>query len=478
MRYKSITILISGFMLLVVSCSSETSIENPFEAYLSVPHPSYQYELESVIEGDSHKTYVISLISQEWSPGEHVREPVWKHWLTVVVPDEVSHETALLMIGSGTKDDELPENPHPIILEAALATNSITAHIHNVPSQPITFIGDEYGPRSEDEIIAYGWRQFLEGGADNDDAIWLGRLPMTASAMRAMDTVTDFADAELGLAINNYVLTGASKRGWTTWTTAIFDDRVIAIAPAVIDLLNVDPSFKHHWRVYGEWSPAIRDYEEETVMSWQESSEYDRLIEILDPFSYLGSLRMPKYLINAASDEFFLPDSWQFYWDDLPGEKYLRYIPNTGHNLSGTGMETGLISFYNHILNGRDLPDFDWTVNPQQIEVSYSQENPPDRLRLWNAHNPESRDFRLYVIDRIWMARDLTVEEDGDVSVDLQQPESGYTAWFVEAIYDAESEYPFTETTGVVVTPDTYPYEPFEADPPLGTIEYTPESDE
>lgn len=37
--------------------------------------------------------------------------------------------------------------------------------------------------------------------------------------------------------LKNFVVGGASKRGWTTWTTAAVDDRVVAIVPVVIDLL-------------------------------------------------------------------------------------------------------------------------------------------------------------------------------------------------------------------------------------------------
>ena len=59
-----------------------------------------------------------------------------------------------------------------------------------------------------------------------------------------------------------FVVSGASKRGWTTWTTAAVDKRVVAIIPIVIDLLNVEPSFEHHWQAYGFWAPAIKDYVE------------------------------------------------------------------------------------------------------------------------------------------------------------------------------------------------------------------------
>lgn len=36
------------------------------------------------------------------------------------------------------------------------------------------------------------------------------------------------------------MVAGASKRGWTTWTTAAVDKRVFAAIPIVMDLLNLN----------------------------------------------------------------------------------------------------------------------------------------------------------------------------------------------------------------------------------------------
>ena len=41
--------------------------------------------------------------------------------------------------------------------------------------------------------------------------------------------------------------------------------------------------------------------------------------------AYLDRLTMPKLLINSGGDEFFLPDDNHYFWNDLPGEKFLRY---------------------------------------------------------------------------------------------------------------------------------------------------------
>ena len=47
---------------------------------------------------------------------------------------------------------------------------------------------------------------------------------MTKAAVRAMDTVREFA-ASKGTRIDNFLVLGGSKRGWTTWLTAAVDPR-------------------------------------------------------------------------------------------------------------------------------------------------------------------------------------------------------------------------------------------------------------
>ena len=138
------------------------------------------------------------------------------------------------------------------------------------------------------------------------------------------------------VSVEKFFVAGASKRGWTTWTTAAVDNRVIAIAPIVIDLLNIVPSFKHHFEVYGFYAPAVGDYTRAHIMDWDGTPQYRALMKIEEPYEYRQRLTLPKFIINASGDQFFLPDSAQFYFKDLPGVKYLRYLPNTDHSLKGS----------------------------------------------------------------------------------------------------------------------------------------------
>ena len=162
--------------------------------------------------------------------------------------------------------------------------------------------------------------------------------------------------------IEEFVVSGASKRGWTTWTTAIVDDRVIAIVPIVIDMLNIIPSFNHHWRAYGKWAAAVGNYEGEGIMEWQNSEEYQRLAELTEPFNFRKKLTLPKLLLNATGDQFFLPDSWQFYWKELLGEKHVRYVPNSEHSMRETDASESLMSFYQMVIANNPRPNFNWKL--------------------------------------------------------------------------------------------------------------------
>ncbi len=123
-------------------------------------------------------------------------------------------------------------------------------------------------------------------------------------------------------------LPGDPSEGWTTWLTGALDKRVVAIAPIVIDVLNVRKSMEHHFAAYGFWAPSVGDYVAHSLMQRMEHPRIQELYQLVDPYYYRHRLTMPKFVLNAAGDQFFLPDSSQFYWNDLRGEKYLRYVPN------------------------------------------------------------------------------------------------------------------------------------------------------
>lgn len=428
--------------------------------YVHAPDSTFRYEIVHKVPGEKADYLVLKMYSQHWLTPDIVNQTEWWHWVSMVIPKDTPHETGMLWISGGSTNSKMPDEPDPLILAASTQTNSIVAKIHNVPFQPITFANDTFGERYEDEIISYGWRKFLEGGAKDEDAIWLARLPMTKAAKLAMDAVTGVVKSEYNKNLDHYVVGGASKRGWTTWTTGAVDDRVVAIIPVVIDLLNMVPSFQHHWRNYGFWAPAIEDYEREGVMNWMGTPEFDRMMEITEPYSFRNDFKnKPKLLISASGDEFFQPDSWKFYWDSLPGEKHVMYVPNSGHDVGDSDALPNLISFYASILKKTPRPEYSWKIEGDKILIKTDPQNPPASVKLWSALNQLTRDFRIDVFGPNWVAEDIKIPENGNLEVLMKTPEQGYRGYFVELTYSGAT--PLKVTTGIDVLPRTYPFEDF-----------------
>jgi PhoPQ-activated pathogenicity-related protein len=274
-----------------------------------------------------------------------------------------------------------------------------------------------------------------------------------------MDAVTAFAASADGggRKVSRYVVSGASKRGWTTWTTAAVDTRVIAIAPAVIDMLNVEPSFVHHWRAYGAWSEAVKDYVEHGIMDWMGTREFRALMKIEEPYEYRDRLTMPKLLLNASGDQFFLPDSSQFYFDDLRGEKYLRYVPNASHSLDKSDALETLHAFYATVVRDTPRPDVRWTFE-RDGSIKVVAKDRPSNVQMWQAVNPKARNFRLDAIGAAFKNTPLAPTGPNTWVARAPAPDAGWTAFFIELTYAGAGKHPLKITSGVRVLPDKLPY--------------------
>ena len=449
--FATITLCIS------VGISAENhQILNAIDEYVRADDDSYEWSVHSIEEGEGLTYVVIDLVSQNWLTSDEVDRTEWRHWLILTVPNQVASTTALLYISGGTNNDAAPK-PNDMTTGIALMTRTVVAELRTIPNQPLVFQNDStLKQRYEDDLIGYAWNHYLE----TNDVRWLPRGPMVKSAVRAMDAITSFFDSNEAFEsteVDRYVVAGASKRGWTAWMTAAMDERVIAVAPIVIDVLNVRESMEHHFSAYGFWAPAIGNYVEHGMMTQWMNPQLDELYKLVDPYVYLDRIKIPQLVLNASGDQFFLPDSSQFYWEQLTDEKFLRYVPNADHSLGNSnGVET-LTAFHALIVSEQEFPSYSWAVKDGKLlEVSTTTQ--PIEVALWQATNPYARDFRVETIGLSYQSTPLESNDSGSYVVALDPPEQGWTAYFVELSWDVGLPIPLRLSTEVIVAPDVLPY--------------------
>jgi PhoPQ-activated pathogenicity-related protein len=191
------------------------------------------------------------------------------------------------------------------------------------------------------------------------------------------------------------------------------------------------------------------------------TDEFKTLMSYVEPYYFKEKLTMPKYLINAGSDEFFSTDSWRFYFDELLGDKLLRYVPNTNHSLEGRYLNDDLISYFHRIVNDIKMPSLNWKLNNDSIDVILDY-NGNYSVSVWNAKNDDGRDFRLWQEGELWKKSSVKKSIDNTYKILFNNESTGYEAIMMEFILDPESDFPFIISTGPFVLPDSYPYEKYE----------------
>ena len=431
--------------------------ETALDRYVAKPDPNYTFTEYRTRSELGYTAHFLRMTSQQWRSASEVDRPIWEHEVIILIP-RVSLDTtktAVLLIDGGSNGDTLITSVPQVLGTASVATGAVIAAVRQVPNQPLFFADDPGRGRKEDEILAYSLDKALLNPRDEE---WPVHLAMTKAAVRAMDTVQEFA-ARRGQEVRDFLVLGGSKRGWTTWLTAAVDPRVKAILPASIDMLNLGRQFVHHWEAYGFYAPALKDYVEFDLPCRMQTPAGRKVLQVVDPYAYRDRYAgLPKLVLNATGDQFFVTDSSRFYFASLPGPQWLRYTPNTDH---GQNQDTivNALSWIDDVLNNKASANIDWTVTGDgALRVTTSSR--PRQVRLWQATNLNARDFRLEALGAAWTSRVLTPEPDGAYVGFVSPPARGWTAFFVEVTFATAGVLKPDQvyTTDVLIAPDVLPY--------------------
>ena len=392
-------------------------------AYVQRGDGAYGWKAEGERSMPHGKVHDLILTSQVW------QGITWKHRLQIAVPSEsMPGDTVLLFLTGGNNEEVLKPSDPAMGFALAQACGAPCAMLYQVPNQPLL------GDKREDALIAETFVRYLETGDDT----WPLLFPMVKSAVRAMDAVQEWARQNGQPAVRRFVVAGASKRGWTTWLTAAVDPRVAAIAPMVIDTLNMKAQKSHALEVWGHLSEQIDDYTRRGLTEQYDTERGSRLWLMVDPYSYRDRLLLPKLLIFGTNDPYWTLDALNVYWDDLKGPKAVVYLPNAGH-----GMEqnrgyavSGLGALFRHIVAERPMPKLAWTHSDAaggRLRLEITSSPPPKSALLWVATAP-TRDFR----QAHWNSTPLPVEE-GAIVGEVAMPEKGYIALLGDLEYQIDT---------------------------------------
>ena len=164
---------------------------------------------------------------------------------------------------------------------------------------------------------------------------------------------------------------------------------------------------------------------------------------MIDPYFYRARLTMPKLLICGANDQYWSTDALNLYWDGLPGDKWITYVPNAGHKLEQGGGDApgdrsvavnALAAFARAQVTGKAFPKLAWKHDDDagRMRLTVTAKPAPTAARLWVAKSP-TRDFR----NAKWEERPATIDKE-TVTGEVDAPSDGCTAFFGDLDYEID----------------------------------------
>ena len=413
--------LFLGFAIAWAAAAARADLD----AYLKRPEPQGRWEKAAETNLKDVRFTTLRLTSQVW------RGIPWKHTVRVFRPQTLLSPTlaVLSVTGGGGEDNEALAN-------AARSCGVAVCILSDIPNQPL------FGDKREDNLIAYTFEQYVQTGEDD----WPLLFPMTKAAVKAMDAIQELSRKEWGAGITQFVVTGASKRGWTSWLAAAADPRVAGVIPMVYDNLNLAAQMKNQLASWGAYSDRIADYTRRNLQALLETERGRVLGGMVDPYAFRDRLaRIPKLIVNGTNDPYWPLDSLNLYWDGLEGQKDVLYVPNGTHGSGGDArVADARLAFVRRLAAGSSLPPLRWQHGGANgaLTLRMTCAETPVEARLWVAR-AATRDFRKAA----WASTPAAKDGDGFTGK-ADPPASGFLALFGEAVFK-DGDRSFSLSTAV-----------------------------
>jgi len=437
MRMTALAVAAVLALSVVGSCAAPPKALAPDQmllTYVKAPDTSFKWEKGPVAQVQDMTTYDIVLTSQTW------RGITWQHLLRIYRPPDVKYPgwmTLFIVGGSGKPKPGEHGGDDMLGVVFAKAMRAPVAMLTLVPNQPL------FGSLVEDQIISYTFQQFIKDG----DPTWPLLFPMTKSAVRAMDALQAYAKQEWHQDIAKFVVMGASKRGWTTWLSAVADPkRVKAIAPMVIDTLNFPAQFAYEKKLWGGYSEEITDYTSKGLTEVSNDPRGRAVWESVDPYTFRKRLTLPKLMVLGANDPYWPTGALNVYWDGLVGPKDVLYAPNSGHGLDDRQRVINTIgAFFRSAAAGRPMPKMSWSTKEKGAALTLTITAPQAKAaRAWVVESA-NLDFRPHT----WKSTPMT-RGAGAFSVTVQRAADKNIAVYGEADFEADGS-PYTLCTQMAI---------------------------
>ncbi len=412
--------------------------------YVNKPDDSFTWKLADKTESGTVTVYTIDLVSQTWHGIK------WDHKLQIFVPKDEKPQATMGLWNEGGA----PSLRSMFIgAELAQKIKAPVALLFGIPKQPL------YGGKVEDALIAESFVRYLT----TEDPSWPLLFPMVKSIVRAMDAIQAFAKQEWKFEVMDFVIAGASKRGWTTWLTAATGDkRVKAIAPVVFDTLNLPVQMTNQVKSYGKFSDMVKDYQDRLLLPIPKTKPAERLWTIIDPWTYREKFTMPMMMVYGTNDEYWLLDGLNTYWDGLPGDKWVLYVPNAGHHLTQldkNGKEelvpsralNTLIAFVRSQIFNKPMPKLNCSIlcppDVDCLDVGLLCDVKPSKVCAYTTESA-TRDFRKCY----WEARPLDLNGN-KTECKVNLPKKGFASGFIELEFGDGGEKYYLSTPLRILEP-------------------------